>query len=64
MELHDVAERVKTHHEQEGDDETDESLSSGLSEQHLQAHNQQFAKVLAKEHFQPHNRQFAEGFGA
>jgi len=43
----DIAKGIKTHHKQEGDDKTDEPLSGGLPEKHLQADNQQFSKVVA-----------------
>ena len=46
MEFIYVAECIKTHHYQEGYYEADESLSCGLSEEHLKAHNQQFVKVV------------------
>ena len=46
MEFIYVAECIKAHHYQEGYHEEDESLSCGLSEEHLKAHNQQFVKVI------------------
>lgn len=46
MEFIYVAECIKAHHYQEGYHEEDESLSCGLSEEHLKAHNQQFVKVV------------------
>ena len=58
MEPHDITIAVETHHKDEGCNKKDEALSCGLPEEHFQADNQQFFKILEERHFLTHERRF------